>query len=144
MESAGDAARTAIRADLKAQALAHLEKHGEYEEVDAVDKMIKVNGADHKVALKTTRLWDESAKTYVLVCKGLVSGLTVPMFKGFRDNMMENFKKMEGDRLTPEELPTVPGVDKLVLMNIKFPFPMTNRSILNAFYFNDEADGSYW
>ena len=66
------------------------------------------------------------------------------MFKGFRDNMMENFKKMEGDRLTPEELQTVPGVDKLVLMNIKFPFPMTNRSILNAFYFNDEADGSYW
>ena len=58
--------------------------------------------------------------------------------------MMENFKKMEGDRLTPEDLPTVAGVDKLVLMNIKFPFPMTNRSILNAFYFNDEADGSYW
>ena len=58
--------------------------------------------------------------------------------------MMENFKKMDGDRLTPEDLPTVAGVDKLVLMNIKFPFPMTNRSILNAFYFNDEADGSYW
>ena len=144
MESAGDAARTAIRADLKAQANAHLEKHGEYEEVDAVEKTIKVNGTDHKIALKTTRLWDESAKTYVLVCKGLVGGLTVDMFKGFRDNMMENFKKMEGDRLTPEELQTVPGVDKLVLMNIKFPFPMTNRSILNAFYFNDEADGSYW
>ena len=66
------------------------------------------------------------------------------MFKGFRDNMMENFKKMEGDRLAPEDLPTVAGVDKLILMNIKFPFPMTNRSILNAFYFNDEADGSYW
>ena len=66
------------------------------------------------------------------------------MFKGFRDNMMENFKKMDGDRLTPEELPVVPGTDKLILMNIKFPFPMTNRSILNSFYFNDEADGSYW
>ena len=46
--------------------------------------------------------------------------------------------------MTPEELPAVPGTDKVVLMNIKFPFPMTNRSMLNAFYFNDEADGSYW
>ena len=80
----------------------------------------------------------------MLVCKGLVGGLTVDMFKAFRDNMVDNLKKMDGDRVTPEELPAVPGTDKIILMNIKFPFPMTNRSMLNAFYFNDDSDGSYW
>ena len=66
------------------------------------------------------------------------------MFKGFRDNMLDNLKKMDGDRMSPEDLETVPGTDKVMLMNIKFPFPMSNRSILNAFYFSDESDGSYW
>ena len=144
VESAGDAARTTLKAELKASALAHLEKHMTYEKCDECDKMIKVNGVDQKISLVTTRFWDASANTYVIVCKGTANGLTVDTFKTFRDNMMENFKKMDGDRMTPEELPAVPGTDKIVLMNIKFPFPMTNRSMINAFYFNDEADGSYW
>ena len=41
MESAGDAARTALRKQLRETALAHLEKHDTYEEVDKCEKMIK-------------------------------------------------------------------------------------------------------
>ena len=144
VESAGDTARTALRKELRALALDHLEKHSTYDKCDECDKTIKVNGVDTKINLVTTRSWDASAKTYVVVCKGTVGGLSVKTFKSFRDNMVENILKMNGGRMTPEELPTVPGVDKVLLMSIKFPFPMTNRSMINAFYFNDEADGSYW
>ena len=144
VESAGSADRAAIKKELQDTALEHLEKHSTYEEVDRVEKTIKVNGVDQKISLVTTRFWVESTKSYILVCKGIVGGLTIDMFKGFRDNMLENLKKMDGDRMSPEDLETVPGTDKVMLMNIKFPFPMSNRSILNAFYFSDESDGSYW
>lgn len=125
-------------------ALEHLEKHSTYEEVDRVDMTVKVNGVDQKISLVTTMFWVESTKSYILVCKGIVGGLTIDMFKGFRDNMTENLKKMYGDSMTPEDLPAVPGTDKAMLMNIKLPLLMSNRSILNTFYFSDESDGSYW
>ena len=72
---------------------------------------------------------------YVMVCKGVIGGLNVAKFKEFRDNMVENMMKMDPDRLKCTKLPDKEGCSLCVLMQIKFPFPMTNRSLLNAFYF---------
>ena len=94
--------------------------------------------------MRTTRVWDEEKKCYLNVCKGIVGGLTVAKFKEFRDNLIQNMKIMGSGRIEPEDLPVVPGTDKVFMINVKLPFPLTNRTIMNAMYFNDNEDGSYW
>ena len=94
--------------------------------------------------MRTTRVWDEEKKCYLNVCKGIVGGLTVAKLKEFRDNLIQNMKIMGSGRIEPEDLPVVPGTDKVFMINVKLPFPLTNRTIMNAMYFNDNEDGSYW
>ena len=91
--------RAQIKKDLHEFARKHLENIDNYEEVDKCEKAIKVDGVDKQVFLRTCRHYDEDLKSYVMVCKGKIEGMSVAKFKAFRDNICENMVKMDPDRI---------------------------------------------
>ena len=82
---------------------------------------------------------------YVNCCKGTVGGMSIQKFKDFRDNMVENTKAMDPERLEVTKLADVEGTSLVTMTQINFPWPMANRVIVNSFYFgaNDDTDGTY-
>ena len=130
VDSTGGADRAQIKKDLYEFAAKHLAAFDGYEEVNKED--IEIDGKSVKTCTRRVKVDDMG---YVMVCKGDVGGLNIAKFKGFRDNVVENLVKMDPDRLKATKLPDKEGCDNLILMQIKMPFPMTNRSLCNAFYF---------
>ena len=50
---------------------------------------------------------------------------------------------MDPKKIICTELEKVEGADIVWMMQLKFPWPMSNRVIINASYFTDNEDGTY-
>ena len=130
VESTGTVDRAQIKKELHEFAAKHLAAYDTYEEVNKED--IEIAG---KPAKTCTRRIHVENMGYVMVCKGVIGAMTIAQFKAFRDNIAENMTKMDPDRVKGTKLPDKEGCDMVSLTQIKFPWPMTNRSLVNAFYF---------
>ena len=144
VESTGSGDRTQIKADLHAFAEEHLKASEGYEVVDDTNTTLKVDGADQKIHIVTKRVWVEG-KGYVLVAQGEVGGMTIAKFKAFRDDIANALTAMDKAKVKATKLDNADGADMAVMMQIKLPWPMSNRVIMNMFYFSEEnvSNGVY-
>ena len=131
VDSTGTVDRAQIKKELHEFAQKHLAAFDTY--TDEVDKAeIEIDGKPVKTV---TRRVHVDGMGYVLVNKGDIGGMTIAKFKAFRDNICENMAKMDPGRVVGTKLPDKEGCDMVSLTQIKFPVMMSNRVIVNAFYF---------
>ena len=144
VESTGSVDRAQIKADIHAFAEEHIKASEGYEVVDDTNTTLKVDGVDQAIKIVTKRVWVEG-KGYVLVAQGEVGGMTIAKFKAFRDDMANALTKMDPAKVKATKLDDADGADAAVMMQIKFPWPMSNRVIMNLFYFSEEnvSNGVY-
>ena len=63
----------------------------------------------------------------------------------FRNSMAESITKMDPGKVTVSNVENFHGADLVVHMQVKMPWPMTNRSLMNAYYWDESqvANGVY-
>ena len=137
VESTASTDRAQIKADVHAFAEEHIKASEGYEVVDDTKTSLKVDGVDQPIHIVTKRVWVEG-KGYVLVAQGTVGGMTIAKFKGFRDNMADALTQMDKAKVKATKLDNADGADLGIMMQIKLPWPMSNRVIMNLFYFSEE------
>jgi len=81
--------------------------------------------------------WVEG-KGYFIVAKGDIGGLSTDKFLVYRSKMAENITKMSPGKVNCTSLDNTDGASYATHMKIKFPWPMSDRSLINAFYFSEE------
>ena len=136
VESTGSTDRAKLKAEIMTQAKHHIKAYNVYEVVNTCEKTVKVDGEDKTFKTETRRHWEEG-KGYVIVTKGDIGGLTIKKWKEFRDKIAENTAKMQPDKASATKLENADGADMAVLMHAKFPWPMSNRVFIQAFYWDD-------
>lgn len=122
---------------MHALAKEHLEAGDAYEQCDLTQKTLIVDGKEVEARTRTTKKYVDKMG-YVLVTKGEIGGMSTDKFLAYRENLAENIQAMDPAKITTTILDNFDGADMAIHMQIKMGFMMSNRSIINAFYFSEE------
>ena len=87
----------------------------------------------------TSRQCDADGLT-MTVSKATVPGLTLEQHRFFRENLMTQIPKMD-DKITTFDCPDVDGL-RCIIQQIKMPMIMSNRSIPQLYYTQENEDGT--
>ena len=64
--------------------------------------------------------------------------MTIAKFKAFRDDIANALTAMDKAKVKATKLENEEGTDYVAMMQLKFPWPLSNRVLINAFYFNED------
>merc|ERR1712125_303884 len=109
----------------------HLDAFDTYEQVDKNEKNQKDDGKDVQASIISRRSKWVEGKGYFIVAKGEIGGLSTDKFLVYRS-------KMSPGKVNCTSLDNTDGASYATHMKIKFPWPMSDRSLINAFYFSEE------